>query len=120
MDGPDFPPPIPGRSALPSFLAVEDWARDEIEDAERDAAERVTQAESDAVRIQEAGQGTIDEAARAAEQLAVADAEARAASRVRHARESIDRWIETSETTLTALVDDALRYLCGEDEHDAQ
>ena len=120
MDGPDFPPPIPGRSALPSFLAIEDWARDEIEAAEQEALTRKCRGEADAVRIREAGQTDIDEAARSAEQLAVADAEARAASQVRRARESIDRWIETSETTLTSLVEDALKFICGEDEHDAQ
>ena len=114
MDEPRLPPAVAGRSALPTFLAVEAWARGKTADA-RDAAEAIrTEADAEAERIRTEGEAALQEAVLEGEREALRDVESRTRDAVSAARVEVESWINRAEEAARKAVDEAMAILCGE------
>lgn len=113
MDEPRLPPAVAGRSALPTFLAVEAWAREKTASA-RDAAQTLREeAEADAARIRSEGEAALTEAVLEGEREALRDVESRTRDAISAARVEVETWINRAEEAAREAVEEAMDILCG-------
>ncbi len=113
MDDPRLPPAVAGRSALPTFLAVESWAREKTADARERAAAQRAEAEAEAERIRRDGEAALTQAVLDGETEALRDVESRTRDRISAARSKITSWIHRAEEAAQASVPAALELLCA-------
>ena len=114
MDEPRLPPAVAGRSALPSFLAVEGWAREKTAAARESAETLRAEAQAEAARIKREGEEALKQAVLDGEREALRDVESRTRDAVSAARVEVESWINRAEEAARATIDDALAILCGE------
>jgi hypothetical protein len=113
MDDPRLPPAVAGRSALPTFLAVESWAREKTTDARERAKGHRAQAEAEAERIRSEGEAALTQAVLDGETEALRDVESRTRDRISAARSEITSWINRAEEAAQTSMPDALEILCA-------
>ena len=114
MDHPTLPPVLPGRSALPAFLAVE---RDLGREIEAEAAKTETQvrdAGEEAERIRREGTERLERVLVDAQESAMRAAEAEARERVNAARSAVGGWVDEAARAAETAVDGALDVCCGD------
>ena len=111
MERPALPPVPPGRSALPSFLAVEAGLREQGEAETLKAKAVVAEAEAEAGRLREEGEQRLKQLVLEAEEQAKREAEARARDRISDVRVKTQHWIEAAERASQDAVEDAVRRL---------
>lgn len=114
MDAPRLPPAVAGRSALPTFLAVEAWARARTAEARTRAGEELAEAQAEATRIRADGEDALKQAVLDGEHEALREVESRTRDRVSAARCEVTSWINRAEESAQAAVDEAMAILCGE------
>lgn len=117
MDEPRLPPVVAGRSALPAFLAIEDWAHAKTAAARAAAEAGVAAAEVDAARVREEGEEALKEAVLAGEHEALRDVETQQRDKVSEARRAVESWIQHAEAASTRAVSDALDLLMRAGSH---
>ncbi len=113
MDEPRLPPAVAGRSALPSFLAVEAWARERTAAARESAEALRAEAQEEAARIKREGEEALKEAVLDGEREALRDVESRTRDAISAARVEVESWINRAEEASRQAVDEALDILCG-------
>ena len=113
MDEPRLPPAVAGRSALPSFLAVEAWAREKTAAARESAETLRAEAQEEAARIKREGEEALKEAVLDGEREALRDVESRTRDAISAARVEVESWINRAEEASRKAVDEALDILCG-------
>lgn len=114
MDEPRLPPAVAGRSALPTFLAVEAWAREKTAAARTEAEVLRSEAAAEAARIKAEGEAALQEAVLEGEREALRDVESRTRDAISAARVEVESWINRAEESAREALDDALALLCGE------
>ena len=114
MDEPRLPPAVAGRSALPTFLAVEAWAREKTATARRETETLLQEAQADAARIRSEGEAALKEAVLEGEREALRDVESRTRDAISAARVEVESWINRAEEAARASVEQAMDILCGE------
>ncbi|MDF1701758.1 MAG: hypothetical protein P1V36_11435 [Planctomycetota bacterium] len=114
MDEPRLPPAVAGRSALPTFLAVEAWARQKTAAAHEQARLHLEEAQAEAERVRTTGEDALKEAVLEGEREALRDVESRTRDRISAARTEVTSWINRSEEAAQQALDEAMAILCGE------
>jgi hypothetical protein len=113
MDEPRLPPVVAGRSALPAFLTIEDWATAKTAAARAAAEAEVAAADVEAARIRSEGEDALKQAVLAGEHDALRDVETQQRDKVSDARRAVEAWIRHAEEASTRAVTDALDLLMG-------
>lgn len=115
---PALPPVVPGRSALPAFLAVEAAMRERLDASRAEAEARLTAAHEKAAEIERLGREQLRETVIEGEAEAVRDVEQRAVDRVSEARRLVDAWIRQCEERMPDIVATALAELTRAPAHE--
>jgi hypothetical protein len=105
---------VPGQSALPLFVAVEEGFERALEEARGVAAARVEAAGAEAARIRMEGEERLRDVLLGAQEEARRTAEDHARDRVSEARVAVQRWVEAAETTSARVLEEALDLLARE------
>lgn len=108
---PALPPVVPGRSALPAFLAVEAEMRVRLAAAREAAEARLEAAKEKAAEVERMGKDELRQAVVDAEQDAIRDVEQRAIDRVSEARRLVEDWVRRCEASIDDIVAEALAQL---------
>ena len=112
MDIPPLPPVLPGRSALPAFLAVEAALTEELQ-AEREAGSRqIADADEEAARIRAGARERLERVLVDAQEAALREAERQARERANRARSRGQQWVDEAERAAGEALDDALDLCC--------
>jgi len=114
VDRPPLPTAPAGRSALPSFVALEAWADARLEQARVEANAHLDQAREQAERLRREGEERLREVVVSAEREARRLSEDRARDLVSAERVRAARWAAAAESESEPRVEEALRLLCGE------
>lgn len=119
MERPELPPPVPGRSALPSVLAFEAALRERFQERRTAALASLDAARDEADTIRRRGEQALEAVVLEAEQEAVRTVEDEARDRASRARRSLNQWLEAAEQRLPDLVAQAVRRLAAPPGEDA-
>jgi len=114
MTRPDLPPVVPGRSALPAFLGLETWAREQLQDARDAAQKRLGDARLEAQTIRSEGEQKLRDVVIEGEKQALREVESAGTDAVSDARLAVNRWVEGAESRMDELLVLAMALLCGE------
>jgi len=113
MDEPRLPPAVAGRSALPTFLVVESWAREKTAAARERALTQRADAEAEAAQVRHDGEEALKQAVLDGEAEALRDVESRTRDRISTARSEITSWINRAEEAAQGSIGEALGLLCA-------
>jgi hypothetical protein len=104
---------LPGRSALPAFLAVEAALAEELETGRETGRKQIAEAEEEAARLREEARARLERVLVDAQEAAVREVERQARERVNEARAQGQRWVDEAERVAGETVGDALDLCCG-------
>ena len=111
MERPSLPPPVPGRSALPSLLAFEAAVREQLRVRREGAMTAMDAARDEAESIRRQGEEALQEVVREAERQMLRTVESEARDRASRARQVLAEWLDAAEARMPALVEEAVARL---------